>query len=421
MFIYTHPVYPRKAWEKFFKRAFNSLTILNFACWIIVFMDYVSRTNNTFDDYWGTGNFKMYGPLQDVLQNCTFVNDFYMDTYKATVTIDINAAPYHFMTLAATVRAIFILHGVLIGLDFIAKSLFALNIRHFRIRGLHIPINQILLTSILCLSIAVIAVVAQTKEMRSLLVTYVQRCVAQYKLLHAAEYVSKEHDVNTVFGTALDANLWLVVCNLCLYFIALAFLCSQAFTEANAKILMLDYPWEKGIFCKPDKPILVQYTNERKQYEQSIASVDVKEQLKLRSEQAALAYNPTKAKLDGEEALEVVTTTGSAMPQVISVPYPQQTYAPMQQQGAGMNDDEMDEEAVQGDEGGEGQEGRRRRKKKHRRHRSDTEGNNDDGAAQAGEGQPEGERRRHRRKHRSRSGVDESEGGEAVPEEPQEG
>ena len=296
MFIYSHPVYPRRTWEVFFKRLYNFSMVLNFATWIIVFMDYVSRVNNTFENYWSSGDFQLYPPLQQVLQNCTFTSDFKLDHHTARLSqITIQSAPYMVMTVTSLIRSVFILHGVMIAFDFFAKMMFALNIRNFRIKGLHIPANSIFIVIVWCLSIAIICIIAVSRSMRKFMQTYVDVCADQFRINNAETFIEAEHDVGVVFGTVLDAILALVAINLCVYFLGFIHLLTKTMDEANARILRLDYPWEKGFMCKPVKAVIVQYAEERKQYEKSVMSIDVSGQLEAQAKAAAIAYNPTAA------------------------------------------------------------------------------------------------------------------------------
>ena len=270
MYIYTHAVYPRQSWERVFKQLYNIGLVLNYGAFIITFVDYYSRLKNTFNDYWGDNNFNLYPSLNEVLANCTYPGSFSVNGIHTTTELTLASTPYMFVTFSSFFWGYLAAHGLVTICDFVAKGFFALNIRHFRYRGLQVPIQNILIAFMFACSVAVISCFGVVQPTRKLLNDYVETCTTRFILTQGDKYVGAEYDTDTIFGTSMVLILIATCVNLFFYFLALIHLITYGMKEENSRLLQLKTPWEEGFFCRPNKPVLVRWCEDRKRREEEV-------------------------------------------------------------------------------------------------------------------------------------------------------
>lgn len=428
MFIYSHPVYPRRSWERLFKQFYNFGVVCNFSAFIIAFSDYVSRVSNTYETYWNSDKFVLKKSILEVMGGCSTSAAFKSGSWTIQTTVTQESAPFMFLAVSSILTGIFVMHGMLTGFDFFAKLMFALNIRNFRYRGLSIKANLIFVLFTLVLSIAVIAAIALSRDMQDFMQNYMDTCSQQFRTKHPNEFVASQHDVDVVFGTKMEWILAAVVVNLFVYFLAMLHLFAYAVKEMNTRITRLKHPWEKGFFCKPNKPLLIQYSAERRKFEEEVMGPDFMAKLQAMEEQkarAALAMQ--QMQLAGLDPYSPTTGNSAAAVAAMHAPFP--TGASDREAGAGYTDDGPHNDGdypgafSNGDGGNDGQDGERGhrggRRRHHRSHRHGKRRDGDDGGGNDGEGDglnddddndvaaedlAEADGRRHggRRPHRSR-------------------
>ena len=302
MFIFTHPVYPRRPWERVFKQLYNVGLILNFASFVITFTNWYARVPNTFDGYFTSTQFQLAHSLVDVLTGCEHRSIITINGITAPVSISFGSLPYLFLTLQHIFVGVFTLHGLLIVTDFAAKFLYTLNIRHFRYRGLSIPIASFLVYAVFFYSIALAALIATSQAALQFAQDYVAVCTKRFLVTNVEKFVAAESDVDVVFGTNLYFILATVVINMFFYACAVFHLIGYGAKESNARLLELEIPWEKGFFGKPNKLQLIEYCRQRKEAEIEVLKLAARAEGGL-GESAPLSPG-SEADADGTEAID---------------------------------------------------------------------------------------------------------------------
>lgn len=313
-----------------------------------------------------------------------------------TTTVSLDSTPYMFLTTATTLTGVFAIHGCLIGFDFLAKLLFALNIRNFRYRGLHIRANVFFVLFTFLFSIAVITSISLSQAVRNFMQGYVDTCATRFRVGNEKKFLASEHDTDTIFGTNMNWILAAVILNLFMYGFAMLHILAYSLKEVNSRILQLKHPWEQGFFGKPNKPLLVQYTKERHKFEAEVMSAEFTQRLAEMQEQKARAMQALNASGYDYDHLSPLGPPPNAPMEELATDWDQ----PEQGGAAG------EEPAWEGGEEGadliRDDDERRHRRRRHRRDRN-RDGEGDDGEGGGGGGDEDDERRRHRRRRHRRS------------------
>ena len=271
MFVLTEPVYPRRKVEKWFKQLYNLGLVLNFSAFVITITSFVVRLSSTYKDFFGNTEFTLAPGLATMLNGCPATPaTFKQNHVTATSSLDTVSSPFVFLTTTNLILGIIVVHGLLIVFDFLAKLLFTLNVRHLRVRGLHFPLHTTLVLGAIACSILVITLIAASESTRDFVQNYVEVCAQRYQLANQDEFVNTENDTEVVFGTSFVLILVAVCINLFAYICAAFTYMSDASRGEAATLVREQYPWEKGLLCKPDKPILKAWSRWRRAQEQAV-------------------------------------------------------------------------------------------------------------------------------------------------------
>ena len=259
MFIFPQTRYPRSTTEKLFRQINVIGLALNFGAWIVTFVNFTSRVDNTFHKYWSQSKVKLSVPLETILSDCVYQGVFTINGSPTDVSFSAASATFPAIVTSTVIVAIFIIHAALIGVDFLLKGLFALNIRALRIQGLYIRVNIVLLTIHMTLSAGTIAAIVTSQTLREFVQSYISYCAHRESTLSTL-LLDSEYDVEVVFGLDFSLILAAVVINLLFFAMAAFHLCYYAFQMPFAKMQQAKHPWEVGLLCRPDKPLLMEYT-----------------------------------------------------------------------------------------------------------------------------------------------------------------
>lgn len=270
MFVYTQPVYPRRRAEAIFKQFYNIGLVLNFGAFVITITSFGSRLSSTFDDFFGNDRLVIAPSLQAMLTGCNPPSwDFRINHVTAASSMTEETNGFAFLVTTNIIIGVFVLHGILIICDALAKLCFSLNVRHCRIRAMHFPFSASLVLGVWCSSVATIALIAASTTTRGFLQTYVNTCSLRFQQTNPDAYVTAENDAETVFGLSFVLMLVATSINLAFYAVGAIFYLMDASRKEAATLVKEEFPWEKGILCKPDKPKLIAWSEWRREQERA--------------------------------------------------------------------------------------------------------------------------------------------------------
>ena len=267
MFLHPETLIPRGALDTFFKQLYVLAIAVNIAAFVVTFTDFYDRSKNTFTNYFQpTADFSFSVPMTLVLHNCTYNGSLFVGQKNTPATINIQSAPFHAMIVSSILYGIFVCYGVFIAMNFFALVRYLHYARNMRLGGLHVPLYPIQVSIIFGLGCLIISAIWGTLPLRQYLSSYVTYCSQQYEQANLAAFLDAEYDTATVFSLNLDFVFSAILSALGVYIVALGVYIHSALSDkGEERFVKTLFPWERGIFCRPDKTTLFEWNKRRRE------------------------------------------------------------------------------------------------------------------------------------------------------------